>query len=243
MAIRKKIYNLVGLDKDGNLNSIYNYIMLIAIILSIVPLASREDFLFFRIVDHVCVVFFVIDYIFRWVTADFSSKKHGALTFLLYPFTPMAIIDLISILPSLTILNNIFKIFRLFRMTKTIRVLRTVRILKGLRYSKSVSIIIDVLKYSKDPLLAVGSLSLGYVLISALIIFNVELQTFPTFFNAVYWATISLTTVGYGDIYPVSLIGRLVAMISSIFGIAIVALPAGIITAGYMKAITKDKDD
>ena len=155
----------------------------------------------------------------------------------------MAIIDLISILPSLTILNNIFKIFRLFRMTKTIRVLRTVRILKGLRYSKSVSIIIDVLKYSKDPLLAVGSLSLGYVLISALIIFNVEPQTFPTFFNAVYWATISLTTVGYGDIYPVSLIGRLVAMISSIFGIAIVALPAGIITAGYMKAITKDKDD
>lgn len=213
--------------------------MLIAIILSIVPLSFRKDYLFFRMADHICVIFFIIDYIFRWITADFSGKEHDALTFLLYPFTPMAIIDLISILPSLTILNNIFKIFRLFRMTKTIRVLRTVRILKGLRYSKSVSIIMDVLKYSKDPLLAVGSLSLGYVLISALIIFNVEPQTFPTFFNAVYWATISLTTVGYGDIYPVSLIGRLVAMISSIFGIAIVALPAGIITAGYMKTITK----
>ena len=54
-----------------------------------------------------------------------------------------------------------------------------------------------------------------------------------------YWATVSLTTVGYGDIYPVSTIGRVITMISSIFGIAIVALPAGIITAGYMTEIEK----
>lgn len=62
------------------------------------------------------------------------------------------------------------------------------------------------------------------------------------FFDAVYWATVSLTTVGYGDIYPVSIAGRVITMISSIFGIAIVALPAGIITAGYMSAI-EEKDD
>ena len=59
-----------------------------------------------------------------------------------------------------------------------------------------------------------------------------------------YWATVSLTTVGYGDIYPVSTLGRIITMLSSIFGIAIVALPAGIITAGYMNEISKrDKDD
>ena len=78
--------------------------------------------------------------------------------------------------------------------------------------------------------------------ISALIIFNVEPDTFDTFFDAVYWATISLTTVGYGDIYPVSTVGRIVTMVSSAFGIAIIALPSGVITAGYLDEINK-KDD
>ncbi|WP_418517468.1 potassium channel family protein [Pseudoruminococcus massiliensis] len=64
------------------------------------------------------------------------------------------------------------------------------------------------------------------------------------FFDAIYWATVSLTTVGYGDIYPVTVIGRLVTMLSSVLGIAIIALPAGIITAGYMSEIKySDNDD
>lgn len=84
-------------------------------------------------------------------------------------------------------------------------------------------------------------MAIGYVLISALVIFNVEPETFDNFFEAVYWATVSLTTMGYGDIYPVTTIGRIVTMISSFVGIAIVALPAGIITAGYMDRIQKEK--
>ena len=72
-------------------------------------------------------------------------------------------------------------------------------------------------------------------------IFNAEPDSFDDFFESVYWATVLLTTVGYGDIYPVTDIGRLIAMISSLFGIAIVALPAGIITAGYMKELEKDR--
>ena len=78
-------------------------------------------------------------------------------------------------------------------------------------------------------------------MVSALIIFNVEPQTFETFFDAIYWATVSLTTVGYGDIYPVTVIGRTIAMLSSFFGIAIVALPAGVVTAEYMKSIGKEE--
>ncbi len=69
-----------------------------------------------------------------------------------------------------------------------------------------------------------------------------EADSFETFFDAIYWATVSLTTVGYGDIYPVTTAGRIITMISSIFGIAIVALPAGIITAGYMDALNDNKD-
>ena len=77
----------------------------------------------------------------------------------------------------------------------------------------------------------------AYIIIAALVIFNVEPDTFGNFFDAIYWAAVSLTTVGYGDIYPITDAGRLVTMISSFVGIAIVALPAGIITAGYMNVI------
>ena len=91
-------------------------------------------------------------------------------------------------------------------------------------------------------MIAVGTLSVGYIIISALIIFNMEPQTFNTFFDAVYWSTISLTTVGYGDIYPVSVAGKTITMLSSFFGIAVVALPAGIITAEYIYLI-KNKND
>ena len=83
-------------------------------------------------------------------------------------------------------------------------------------------------------------MAVAYVLISALVIYNVEPESFDTFFDAIYWATISLTTVGYGDIYPVTTIGRIVTMISSVFGIAIIALPSGVITAGYLEEVNKE---
>ena len=82
-----------------------------------------------------------------------------------------------------------------------------------------------------------------YVLISALIILNIEPESFTDFFEAVYWATVSLTTMGYGDIYPISSLGRAFTMVSAIFGIAIIALPAGIITAGYMDILQEDKKE
>lgn len=98
------------------------------------------------------------------------------------------------------------------------------------------------MKESKDSLIAVCLLAIGYILVSALVIFNVEPESFKSFFEAIYWATVSLTTVGYGDIYPVSALGRIITMVSSVFGIAIVALPAGIITAGYMTELQKSKE-
>lgn len=90
---------------------------------------------------------------------------------------------------------------------------------------------------------AVGTLSVAYVLVSALIVYNIEPETFNTFFDAIYWAVVSLTTVGYGDIYPVTTLGRLVTMVSSIFGIAIIALPSGVITAGYLAELNNKTEN
>lgn len=156
----------------------------------------------------------------------------------------MAIIDLISILPSLTVLSQGFKLLRLLRMFRALRVFRAFKLF---RYSKNAQIIANIFKKQKGLLCYALILALGYIVISALVVFNVEPDSFNTFFDAIYWATVSLTTMGYGDIYPVTEIGRIVTMISSLFGIAIVALPAGIITAGYMDELgsisKKDEND
>ena len=117
------------------------------------------------------------------------------------------------------------------------------RVFKAFRYSKSIIIIVNVIKKSKDALLAVCTFALGYILVSALIVFNVEGDSFNNFFDAIYWATVSLTTVGYGDIYPVTTAGRIITMLSSILGIAIVALPAGIITAGYIDELNSERNN
>lgn len=110
-----------------------------------------------------------------------------------------------------------------------------------MRYSKSIVMIIEVFRKQKEPLLTVLTLAIGYTFISAIVVFNVEPDTFGNFFDAIYWAIVSLTTMGYGDIYPVTAIGRVITMISSVFGIAIIALPSGIITAGYMEEFHSEK--
>lgn len=239
--MRKRIYEIIAVSDGGDtLSSIYDYFMMLAIVVSLVPLAFKTEYFAFRVIDKVCVVIFIIDYILRLITADFKYNKKSVTSFLRYPFSFMAIIDLISILPSITALNGGFKVLRVMRMVRALRVLR---VFKAARYSKSIQIIARVFHNSKAPLAAVGTLAIGYVLISALVIINVEPESFNSFFDAVYWATVSLTTMGYGDIYPVTAVGRFVTMLSSVFGIAIVALPSGIITAGYMSEIEKANEE
>ena len=238
---RKRIYEIIEKAEGKDVvSAIYDYTMIIVIIVSLIPLASKTETDFFRLTDKITVTIFIIDYLLRWITADYKFSEKSAAAFLRYPFSAMAIIDLLSILPSLSIVNRGFKVLRVLRM---IRAMRVLRVLKAMRYSKNFEIIGNVLHASKDSLIAVCMLAGGYVLVSALIIFNVEPDSFESFFDAIYWATISLTTVGYGDIYPVTNAGRIITMISSILGIAIVALPAGIITAGYLNEINKKNED
>lgn len=239
--MRKRIFEIIEVS-DGNdrLSGIYDATMLALIILSLIPLAFKAETTLFAVIDKVCAATFILDYALRLITADYKFGKKSIGSFIRYPFSFMAIIDLISILPSITVLNSGFKLLRLMRM---MRALRVFRVFKTFRYSKSVRIIANVFKRSKEPLIAVCTLAGAYILVSALVIFNVEPDSFDTFFDAIYWATVSLTTMGYGDIYPITTAGRIITMVSSIFGIAIVALPAGIITAGYMNEINDHEED
>ena len=237
--MRKRIFEIIELSRDGDrASAIYDFGMMAVIIISLVPLAFKTEYSVFTVIEYGAAVLFILDYIARLLTADLKLQR-GALSFLIYPFMPMALIDLLAILPSFGIMASGFRVLKLFRLLRTFRVLR---VFKMVRYSKSIIIISNVMRKQKEPLMAVCILAAAYVLICSLVIFNVEPDTFDNFFEAIYWATISLTTMGYGDIYPVSVIGRVVTMVSSVIGIAIVALPAGIITAGYMDEISKSEE-
>ena len=240
---RMRIFEIVEADEaDDPVSKLYDVVMMITIIASLLPLAFKSIPTSILIVDHVTVTIFIIDYALRLMTADLKLKK-AKKSFALYPVTPMAIIDLLSILPSLTPLAMGFKLLRLDRIVRVIRALRVFRAFKIFRYSKSLSIIGKVILSQKSAFIAVCTIAIAYIFIAALIVFNVEPDTFNNFFDAIYWALISLTTMGYGDIYPVTNIGRIVTMISAFLGIAIVALPAGIITAGYMEELDKMDPD
>ena len=236
--MRKKLFSIIeSAENDSKLSNVYDFIMMVTIVVSVVPLAFKETNTIFQWIDYITVTIFILDYFLRLITADYKLKK-SVVSFFVYPITPMAVIDLISILPSITILNSSFRLLKLFRLLRTLKVLR---VFKFLRYSKSFDIITNVFRKQKKVLSAVATMAVAYILISALVIYNIEPDSFETFFDAIYWATISLTTVGYGDIYPITTIGRIVTMISSAFGIAIIALPSGVITAGYLEEISKDK--
>lgn len=211
--------------------------MLVCILLSLTPLTMRSSSVAFNVIDKVTCGIFIVDYILRWITADLRGKRKGASAFATYPFTAMAIVDLLSILPSLSILSPAFKVLRISRL------LRIVRVFKFVRYYEPLQIMLAVIKREGKTLFAVLICALFYILICALVMFNVEsAPSFDTFFDAIYWACCTLTTVGYGDIYPVSDLGRAFSMVSAIVGIALIALPSGIITSGYMEELRQRRE-
>lgn len=243
--MRKRIYEIIEQSKDGDkVSLLYDIVMLAAIVASIIPLTFVNEYPVFHIIEVVTLSLFIMDYLLRWFTADYRIKKNGW-SFVVYPFTAWAIIDLLSILPGLSLLGRGFKIFRLTRL------LRILRLFKLIRYSDKIQVLGKVIRKEKGVLLTVLAISVFYVFLTALIMFNAEphvnpvsgATTFEDFFDALYWATVTLTTVGYGDMIPVTDIGRFVSMLSSLFGVAIIALPSGVITASYLEELRSLKSE
>jgi len=237
------IHNIIAPKKENQASRIYDWIMLIAIAIGIFPLMFRTHYTLFWYFDIISCFFYVLDYILRWITAGKRSKKNPWVAFILYPFTPMAIIDLLSILPTISMISPTFKVVRMSRM------LRLLRVIKFVRYFEPLEIILSVIKRERRTLMTVLSLAIFYIFITAMIMFNAEEDInpntneylFKNFFDAFYWAACTLTTVGYGDLYPISDIGRIISIVSSMVGIAIIALPSGIVTAGYLDELSVRK--
>ena len=247
--MRKRLYTIVEQGHDNDwVSYIYDAIILLAITTSIIPLMFIETYPIFNIIEQVTVGLLIMDYLLRWFTADYivgKGQKGKWWSFLIYPLTPWAIIDFLAILPGLNILGQGFKVLRISRL------LRILRLFKFIRYSQNIKILGNVIKREKKILFTVLGIAVFYIFISALVMFNAEphidpetgAKTFENFFDALYWATVTLTTVGYGDVTPVTDIGRFISMVSSLFGVAIIALPSGVITAAYIEELRAQKKE
>ncbi len=218
----------------------YDWYMLVIILLSIVPLMV-EDYRStpIQIISWATVIAFTLDFIMRCYVAKDMSEYEGKPYYKRYPFCFMGMVDFLSTLPVFSLVSYKFTLFRAFRL------IRIVALLKFSRYSDEDEKFIAVVKRQKRILITILTFTGLYIFLTALIMYNVEPHvnpdtgevTFDNFFDALYWSTVTLTTVGYGDVCPVSVWGRAISMISSVFGIGLIASTSSIITQGFIQQI------
>jgi voltage-gated potassium channel len=233
---KRRIYEVIEVSSIGDASSrAYDVLMTTAVIVGMVPLTLKRDNAYTVIIEIVTCIIFLIDYCARVYTADYKMGYKSVKAYIAYIFTPLAIFDLLSILPVLYLFLPVSSSIGLFRL------FRIFRIVKLVRYSKTMIVISNVLRKARKQLMAVLILIIIYIFVSAMLIFQLEPNLFENFFDALYWATISITTIGYGDIYPTTDVGRLITMVSALVGVAVIALPSGMITAAYINEINKKK--
>lgn len=234
--VKRRGYEIIEASHEGDMTSkSYDRMMLIAVIVGLIPLAMKVESPYTRAIDASTAVLFLVDYTLRIWTADYKMGIKSYKAYLAYMISPMALIDLLSIMPIMCLIFPESNTFALFR------IIRVFRLLKLIRYSKTMLVVENMFRKVKDQLVAVLVLVLIYILACALIMFQIEPTLFETFFDAIYWSAISITTVGYGDLVPQTHIGQFVSIVSSLVGVAVIALPTGIITAAYMDEVKRKK--
>ena len=189
---------------------------------------------YFHIFEAISIYIFSFEYLYR-IRLSFQEKRMKGVY--KYMFSAYGLIDLISILPFF--LNQLVKVDG--RFLRILRLFRLTRIFKLGRGSSSLKLFIKALNGVKNELKFTLFLSLLAILFSASAIYYLEHEAQPEKFSSItesiWWATVSLATVGYGDVYPVTAGGKLFASIISLIGIGIVAIPTGIISASFVEEI------
>ena len=233
---KRRVYEVIEVSNVGDRSSrAYDVVITTAVIVGLLPMTLKGENLYTRLIEFLTGFIFLTDYCVRVYTADFKMGYKSIKAYIAYVLTPLAIMDLLAIIPVITLFVPVSGFIRLLKL------FRFFRVFKLIRYSKTMIVIANVIRKVKSQLLAVLILILIYIFVSAMLVLQMEQEIFDSFLDALYWATISITTIGYGDISPVTPVGRIITMISALVGMAIIALPTGIITAAYMNEINKKK--
>ncbi len=193
--------------------------------------------------ELVSIIIFTIEYILRIITARFKYRQCSTVQSSIKHITsPMAVVDLLAILPFFL---PMFVIMDL-RFLRILRLTRLLRILKVNRYTNSMKLLVVVLKKKKEELFLTVFVTILMLLTASATMYYVENDAqpdmFPNIIASFWWAVATLTTVGYGDVYPITAVGKLLSGIIALLGIGLVALPTGIISSGFMEEFSKSGD-
>lgn len=186
---------------------------------------------------------FALEYLGRlWVCVDDERYRSPFFGRLRWVFSPLALLDLLVLVPAALPMLGLD-----LRLARTFRLFRLMRGLKLVRYSKSVRTLVAVLVSKRAELLVTLSFALTLLLFASSAMYFIERETQPEAFSsipaAMWWAVTTLTTVGYGDVYPQTVLGRWVAAVIAVVGVGLFALPAGILAAGFTEHIQSARAD
>lgn len=247
--IQEKVYNLTEMTYNGeSKKKIYDFFdifMITLIMLNVIAvILETEKELYqkyqtiFEVFDEVSVYIFTIEYISRiWactIDSRYSNPIKGRIKFAL---TPLLIVDLIAILPF-----YLPMIFPDMRFVRSVRLFRLFRAFKFVRYSETLQTFGNVVRLKKVELITSLMMVFFLLIFSSSIMYYVEHEAQPNAFSSIlstmWWGIATLTTVGYGDMYPITPIGKLFGAFIAILGIGMVALPAGILASGFSSELS-----
>ncbi len=232
--MKKRIKSIVEIN-DNKLSRYFAFFIQALILLSVVtfsietiPNLKPEIRTILQSIEWFSVIIFSVEYILRIYVADSKPK---------FIFSFFGIIDLLAILP-------FYLSFGIdLRSLRALRFLRLFRILKLVRYNKAMNHFTRAIKSAKEEIFLFIFITLILIYFSAVGIYYFENQAqpehFSSIFDSLWWAIITLTTVGYGDVYPITVGGKVFTFFILMIGLGIVAIPTGIISSALTKSIDK----
>ena len=249
-ALRKRIFQIIEVGNlDDYPSRIYDFVNMLAIVVNL-TLSILYTFEEFRVpygqlaltIEAITVAFFAVDYLLRLFTAKVRYEKASEPRALLkYIFSFGGIVDVLSFLPYyLPIFFPSGAVaFRMFRVARIFRLFRITA------YHDSLSVITEVLNGKKQQLLSsvflIGILMIGSSLCMYSLEHDAQPEVFSNAFSGIWWAVSTLLTVGYGDIYPITTMGKTFSIIITFLGVGMVAIPTGIISAGFVDQYSRIK--
>lgn len=247
-TLKEKIYRITEKGSADDLPSrLFDFSIMglislnvIMVILETVPELSARFGPWFRWFEIFSVTVFTVEYFLRIAVCtaapDFTHPLWGRVRFML---TPLALIDLLAIVPFYL---SAFVMLDL-RFVRMVRLLRLFQLFKMGRYVRSLRILGRVVWDKREELQVVAIVLLIMLVITSSLMYFVEHEAQPEAFSsipsAMWWGIVTLTTVGYGDVYPITPLGRFLGTLIAVLGVGMFALPAGILSSGFIEAIQK----
>lgn len=243
--IKKRIFEIIQIgNRDDAISKFFDYFIVITIFINIIVMfldtfdELKAYFNLFHMLEVVTIGIFCVEYILRIWTAEYLypsiSKKAAKLKFI-YSFD--GIVDLLTILPFFFLSG-----FIVFRILRVVRIFRLFRI--NAQYD-SFNVITSVLYEKKNQIISSVLLIMILMFSSSLCMYSAEHEAqpevFQNAFSGIWWAMSTVLTVGYGDIYPITIVGKVMAILIAFLGVGVVAIPTGIISAGFVAQYTKLK--